>query len=62
MKSWDLFIYIIMAGIVLTIVGGIYISLSAYIAQLVEQRTFNPWVQGSSPCRGTLAYTQTAHD
>lgn len=32
MKSWDLFIYIIMAGIVLTIVGGIYISLSAYIA------------------------------
>lgn len=31
MKSWDLFIYIIMAGIVLTIVGGIYISLSAYI-------------------------------
>lgn len=32
MKSWDLFIYIIMAGIVLTIVGGVYISLSAYIA------------------------------
>ena len=33
MKSWDLFIYIIMAGIVLTIEGGgIYIALSAYIA------------------------------
>lgn len=33
MKSWDLFIYIIMAGIVLTIEGGggIYIALSAYI-------------------------------
>lgn len=32
MKFWDLFIYIVMAGIVLTIVGGIYIVLSAYIA------------------------------
>ena len=32
MKFWDLFIYIIMAGIVLTIEGGIYISISAYIA------------------------------
>ena len=31
MKSWDLFIYIIMAGIVLTIVGGIYISIYTYI-------------------------------
>lgn len=31
MKSWDLFIYIIMAGIVLVIVGGIYIGLSTYI-------------------------------
>lgn len=26
---------------------------TASIAQLVEQRTFNPWVQGSSPCGGT---------
>lgn len=31
MKSWDLFIYIIMAGIVLTIEGGIYISIYTYI-------------------------------
>ena len=25
----------------------------ASVAQLVEQRTFNPRVQGSSPCGGT---------
>ena len=30
---------------------------TASIAQLVEQRTFNPWVQGSSPCGGT----ETSH-
>lgn len=28
------------------------------IAQLVEQRTFNPSVQGSSPCAPTMAQTQ----
>lgn len=31
MKSWDLFIYIIMAGIILTIEGGIYIAIYTYI-------------------------------
>lgn len=31
---------------------------TASIAQLVEQRTFNPWVQGSSPCGGTSAHKQ----
>lgn len=36
---------------------------TASIAQLVEQRTFNPWVQGSNPCGGTLTYIQpTPHD
>ena len=28
--------------------------VAAPVAQLVEQRTLNPWVQGSSPCGGTL--------
>ena len=30
---------------------------TASIAPLVEQRTFNPWVQGSNPCGGT----ETSH-
>lgn len=29
----------------------------AFVAQLVEQRTFNPWVEGSSPFEGTTSYS-----
>lgn len=35
----------------------VYYSAHSPIAQLVEQRTVNPWVVGSSPTRG--ANTQT---
>ena len=33
-------------------------KLLASIAQLVEQRTFNPWVAGSSPAGGTIQMSQ----
>lgn len=36
-------------------------EIFAPLAQQVEQRTFNPWVQGSSPWGGTGAATPTVY-
>lgn len=45
-------------------VGGLQRSgeLYAHVAQSVEQRTFNPWVRGSSPRMGTNIRTTGKSD
>lgn len=37
----------------------IFVSLCASVAQLVEQRTLNPLVRGSSPCGGISRQAKT---